>query len=70
MRRGGGGQEMEGGEKGRENSRRERTRESRGQGEEGRDLEEMGERKGYTMELLASVSNTMKFLRLVFSFLW
>ena len=53
-----------------ENSRRERTRESRGQGEEGRDLEEMGERKSYTMELLASVSNTMKFLRLVFSFLW
>ena len=46
------------------------TRGSGRQGEEGRDLEEMGERKGYTMELLASVINTMKFLRRLFSFLW
>ena len=49
-----------------------RIREGRGRekvgGRERR--EEMGERKGYTMELLASVNNTMKFLRLVFSFLW
>ena len=53
-----------------ENSRRERTRGSSRQGEEERNLEEMEERKGYTMELLASVIKTMKFLRLLFSFLW